>query len=101
MENKLVVAATDNNEKLADFSSYGKNSVDIACPGVNIKSAYPDNKVGKMSGTSMAAPVALRYASQVLATNPNLSAIQLKKILMGTVDKKPWLKGKMNQSLLT
>lgn len=95
MENKLVVAATDNNEKLADFSSYGKNSVDIACPGVNIKSAYPDNKVGKMSGTSMAAPVALRYASQVLATNPNLSAIQLKKILMGTVDKKPWLKGKV------
>ncbi len=95
MENKIVVAATDNNEKLADFSSYGKNTVDIACPGVNIKSAYPNEKVGKMSGTSMAAPVALRYASQVLATNPNLSAIQLKKILMGTVDKKPWLKGKV------
>jgi subtilisin family serine protease len=93
--NKVVVAATNNNRKLAAFSCYGKNNVDLATPGVNIYSTLPNGKMGYMSGTSMASPMAAGYAAMVLYANPDLTPIQLKKILMGTVDKKDWLKGKV------
>lgn len=95
LENKIVVAATDRNLRLAEFSNYGSKSVDVAAPGVNILSAFPNNKMGHMSGTSMAAPLVLRTASLVLQTNPKLSPLQVKQILMETVDKKDWLKGKV------
>ena len=37
-------------------------------------------------------------ASLVLKANPNLSPLELKKILLGTVDVKEWLKGKVRTS---
>jgi subtilisin family serine protease len=94
-DNKLVVAATNHDLALAGFSCYGKTKVDIATPGVNIYSSYPNGQMGYMSGTSMAAPLASRYASLVLAANPGLTALELKEILMKTVDKKDFLKGKV------
>ena len=96
--NKIVVAATNENRSLADFSCYGENTVDVAVPGVNIYATYPNNKMGYMSGTSMACPNALGMASLVLTANPNLTPVELKKILMGTVDVKEWLKGKVRTS---
>jgi subtilisin family serine protease len=96
--NKIVVAATNENRSLADFSCYGEKTVDVAVPGVNIYATYPNNKMGYMSGTSMACPNALGMASQVLSANPNLSPMELKKILLGTVDVKEWLKGKVRTS---
>ena len=96
--NKIVIAATNENQKLADFSCYGENTVDVAVPGVNIYATYPNNKMGYMSGTSMACPNALGMASLVLKANPNLTPVELKKILMGTVDVKEWLKGKVRTS---
>lgn len=98
IENKIVIGATDMDRRLAAFSCYGAKTVDVAVPGVNIYATYPNNKMGYMSGTSMACPMALRYASMVLNENPNLTPVQLKKILMGTVDKKDWLKGKVRTS---
>ncbi len=95
ISNKLVVAATDEDQKIAPFSCHGPTKVDVAVPGVNIFATYPNQKMGYMSGTSMACPNALRYASMVLGENPDLTAIQLKKILMDTVDKKDWLKDKV------
>ncbi len=92
MDNKIVIAATNDNQRIADFSCYGKNSVDVAVPGVNIYATYPNQKMGYMSGTSMACPNALGMASLVLTENPDLTPVQLKKILMDTVDKKDWLK---------
>lgn len=96
--NKIVVAATNENQKLADFSCYGVNTVDVAVPGVNIYATYPNNKMGYMSGTSMACPNALGMASLVLKANPNLTPVELKKILMETVDVKDWLKDKVRTS---
>ena len=96
--NKIVIGATNENQKLADFSCYGENTVDVAVPGVNIYATYPNNKMGYMSGTSMACPNALGMASLVLKANPDLTPVELKKILMGTVDVKEWLKGKVRTS---
>jgi len=36
LPNIISVAASDQNDKLASFSNYGKKTVDIAAPGVNI-----------------------------------------------------------------
>jgi len=93
--NKLVVAATNKDIAIADFSDYGVEQVDLAVPGVGIVSSVPNGKVCPMSGTSMAAPLATRYASLVLAENKYLSPQDLKSILMETVDKKSWLADKV------
>ncbi|MEW6417168.1 MAG: S8 family serine peptidase [Nitrospirota bacterium] len=41
LTNIISVAATDYNDKLASFSNYGANSVDLAAPGVDIYSSIP------------------------------------------------------------
>jgi subtilisin family serine protease len=39
--NIISVAATDSRDNLASFSNYGKTSVDLAAPGLNIYSTIP------------------------------------------------------------
>jgi thermitase len=41
LANIVCVAATDQTDHLASFSSYGPNTVDIAAPGTSIWSVYP------------------------------------------------------------
>lgn len=70
----------------ASFSNYGKNSVDVFAPGVNIYSTLPGGNVyGKMSGTSMAAPVVSGIAALLLEYFPTLSAEQLKYVIEKSV----------------
>jgi thermitase len=52
--NCLSVAATDSDDCLASWSSWG-DWVDLAAPGVDIYSTLPGNQYGSKSGTSMAA----------------------------------------------
>lgn len=61
----ISVAALDKDGKAANFSSRGK--VDIAAPGVNIRSTYPGSKYASLSGTSMATPGAAGNASLVVS----------------------------------
>jgi subtilisin family serine protease len=69
----------------ASFSNYGKKSVDVFAPGVNIYSTLPDNKFGDFSGTSMATPVVAGVAALVLEYFPDLSAEQLKYVIENSV----------------
>ena len=55
IEECITVAAVDDNLKRYGKSNYGK-IVDIAAPGVDIESCFPDGKYGHDSGTSMATP---------------------------------------------
>ena len=41
VENVISVAATNPNDRLANFSNYGASEVDLAAPGVNILSTIP------------------------------------------------------------
>ena len=49
LTNKLVVAATDQDDALAGFSDYGANTVDLGAPGVNIMSALPVSQAGTLA----------------------------------------------------
>ncbi|MEE8425221.1 MAG: S8 family peptidase, partial [Elusimicrobiota bacterium] len=51
----IAVAASDSGDRIARFSSRGKQ-VNFIAPGVNIKSTLPGGKYGTFSGTSMASP---------------------------------------------
>jgi len=95
IDNKIIVAATVFDMILAPYSCYGKEKVDIAASGTLIYATYPNQKKGYMSGTSMATPYVSRVAAEVLYINPSFTAVELKKVLMETVDKKEWLKDKV------
>lgn len=54
-EDTIAVAAADSDDKLAEFSSRGKQ-VDFIAPGVDVESSVPGGKYDRYSGTSMATP---------------------------------------------
>lgn len=58
----IAVAATDDFDRKASFSSYGKHVL-VSAPGVNIISAYPDGAYGMKSGTSFSAPMVAAQAA--------------------------------------
>lgn len=66
---------------VADFTNYGKKSVDLFSPGVEIYSTTPGNQYENNSGTSMASPAAAGVAAIIMAYFPELSAVQVKEIL--------------------
>jgi subtilisin family serine protease len=71
------------NEKIvADFSNYGKKTVDLFSPGVDIYSTTPKNTYKDASGTSMATPVACGVAAVLKSYYPTLTPQQIKKILI-------------------
>lgn len=100
-ENVISVAAL-NQDRLASFSNWGKESVDIAAPGVGIMSLLPSVysvQTGMTktpaNGTSMAAPFVANLAARCLQKNENLKAIEVKKIILATGLKHPELKDRM------
>lgn len=71
----------------AGFSNYGKSNVDLFAPGVDVYSTYPDNEYQKNSGTSMASPVVAGVAALIMSYYPELSATEVKEIILETVTK--------------
>ena len=73
----------------AEFSNYGQQQVDLFAPGVDILSTVPGNQYERDSGTSMAAPVVTGVAALLMSYYPNLSAGDVRKILVSSVSKYP------------
>ncbi|GAA4030168.1 S8 family peptidase [Hymenobacter glaciei] len=83
--NLLTVGASSRQntpELAASFSNYGRKTVDVFAPGVAIYSSTPGNTYATFSGTSMAAPVVAGEAAVLKAYFPQLTAAQLKQIIM-------------------
>lgn len=93
--NWLEVGASSMNadkEFCAVFSNYGRKSVDLFAPGVDIVSLSPDNKYSRMDGTSFASPVVSGVAALVWSYYPELTAVELKDVLLNSTTKYPKLK---------
>lgn len=70
----ITVAASDTNDLFASFSNRG-TCVDIIAPGVGITSAWLNNGVNRISGTSMAAPHVAGAVARYLQGGSNTGAM--------------------------
>ena len=83
--NLITVGASSrfNTQDLAaGFSNYGRQTVDVFAPGVAIYSSTPRDTYATYSGTSMATPVVAGVAAVLKAYFPQLTAVQLKQIIL-------------------
>ncbi|KAF0204709.1 MAG: subtilisin-like serine [Bacteroidetes bacterium] len=89
-----VGATTDKADKnfCGVFSNYGTKTVDLFAPGVNIISLFPENAYKMGDGTSYSGPVVAGIAALVWSYYPELSAQQLKDILLNSATNYPKLK---------
>ena len=67
---------------VADFSNYGKANVDVFAPGTKIWSTTPNDEYEYLQGTSMAAPAVAGIAAIIRGYYPQLSASQVKQVIM-------------------
>jgi len=72
---------------VTDFSNYGKKSVDVFAPGLDIHSTVPDSKYREEQGTSMAAPMVSGLAALIWSYYPQFKSTEIKKIIMNSVFK--------------
>ena len=85
LRNFICVGSLGPNGDVSDFSNYGKVGVDIFAPGEYIYSTVLNNEYGKLSGTSMAAPIVSGVAALIWNYFPELTMEQVKQaILEGT-----------------
>lgn len=80
----IAVSATDSRDARASFSSTG-NTIEVAAPGVNIKSTYLNNQYASMSGTSMAAPFVAGDLALLKQAYPTFTPSQLRAKLRENV----------------
>lgn len=85
----IEVGATswDENDLIASFSNYGKQTVDLFAPGVDIYSTVPDSEYDELSGTSMAAPTVAGLAAIIRSYYPRFTAVEVKDIILRSVVK--------------
>jgi thermitase len=100
--NNISVAATTDSDVKASFSSYGATTVNVAAPGVAILSSVPGSGClapgcfQMMSGTSMATPFVAGLAALVSREAPQLSAYQVRSIVLASIDSVSGLSGKVS-----
>ncbi len=77
--NLIAVAATDHNDQLASFSSFGRRTVHVGAPGVNIFSTLMGGDYGPFdvgfSGTSMGTPHVAGLVGLLYARFPFLNPV--------------------------
>lgn len=84
-DNFLTVGALNykyDKTLVASFSNFGKRNVDVFAPGVKIWATAPGNAYKFLQGTSMASPEVAGLAALIRSYFPNLTASQVKKVIM-------------------
>ena len=86
-DNVITVGAMTrhyNEDLVSGFSNYGKKNVDVFAPGSEIYSTVPKSKYEFLQGTSMASPEVAGIAALIRSYYPQLSASQVKHIIMNS-----------------
>ncbi|GJQ24338.1 hypothetical protein BIY37_03800 [Candidatus Brocadia sapporoensis] len=83
--NVVAVSATTSSDAIASFSNYG-NWIDVAAPGVSIKTTTNGGGYGTGSGTSFSSPITAGLAALILSVNPALTNSQVVAIMTGNAD---------------
>lgn len=86
----ISIAASDQNDDKAYFSNWGKTTVDIAAPGVDVLSTFPDNQYYSWAGTSMASPHVAGAVALLCSIDGNQTGADLKDRLLSTADFVNW-----------
>jgi subtilisin family serine protease len=73
------------NELAASFSNYGRSTVDLFAPGVDIYSTMPNQEYELSNGTSMAAPVVSGVIALLMQYFPEYSPLEIKNIIVSSV----------------
>ncbi len=89
----ISVAATDHTDQLASFSNYGLTTVDLAAPGVSIRSTSPGSSFRSLNGTSMAAPHVSGAVALLASLFPNDTPAERKDRILNYVDLIPAMDG--------
>lgn len=99
--NWVEVGASGRNNSdghlAADFTNYGKTSVDLFAPGVDIVSTIPGNEYASFQGTSMASPEVAGVAAILWSEYPDLTAKKIAGVLAATTVKKTGVRVKLPQ----
>lgn len=93
--NVISVASVGESLQLSDFSNFGVHSVQIAGKGEGIISSVLGGIRKKMSGTSMAAPEVAGIAAAIRFSYPDLTARDIRRILLISAKPSPQLKDKI------
>ncbi len=81
----IAVAATDQSDNRAGFSTWG-TFIDLAAPGVEIFSTAVDDGYASFNGTSFSAPIVCAAAAVLLGENPELNSEQVRNTLKTSSD---------------
>jgi subtilisin family serine protease len=89
-----VGASTGKKDKTlpAVFSNFGQTDVDLFAPGADVISLTTENRYMMADGTSFACPMVAGVAALVWSYYPNLTANQIKEVLLKSVTPLPKLK---------
>lgn len=83
--NLMVIANSDKKGLPSQLSSYGKNSLDMFVPGVNVYSTLPGDTYNIVASPSSCVAVAAGSAALIKAYFPSLNGAQIRKLLMANV----------------
>lgn len=72
---------------IGEFTNYGKKTVSVFAPGVDIYSTVPESKYKSMDGTSMASPATAGVAALIMSYFPELTPMQVKDVILKSTRK--------------
>eukprot|EP00922_Rhytidocystis_sp_ex-Travisia-forbesii_P033288 GHVS01049464.1.p1 GENE.GHVS01049464.1~~GHVS01049464.1.p1 ORF type:complete len:1036 (-),score=179.31 GHVS01049464.1:620-3727(-) len=98
LDNVISVAAVTRNGDLAEFSSYGRSSVDLAAPGQDIFSTTIGGAYKAVDGTSFAVPFVTGAAALMWTREPTLHYTTIIKRIKGFTKHNRKLEGKLRSS---
>ncbi len=86
LSNLITVGASDSSGRETSFSTFGKTVV-VHANGLEIESMIPGGERMKFSGTSMASPQVANLAAKLMALKPELTALQVKALILQGADR--------------